>query len=83
MQGEDYCGVGVNEFTAGAQFTDYPRAADADDKPFERKYPYIIHSEMNALFQRYLLILEMFSSILHMFAHCMYKISLICNKKCV
>ncbi|CAH1791546.1 unnamed protein product [Owenia fusiformis] len=48
-ENEVYCGLGWNGFPQGAQHSDYPRAAEKTDVHHERKYPYVVHGEINAL----------------------------------
>ena len=44
--------LGWNGFPLKALYGEFPRASDTDDKVEDKKYPYIIHAEQNALLMR-------------------------------
>ena len=52
---KDIVGLGWNGFPTKSLYGEFPRAADKDPpvgKRVDKKYPYIIHAEQNALLMR-------------------------------
>ncbi|XP_068708392.1 cytidine and dCMP deaminase domain-containing protein 1-like [Montipora foliosa] len=48
---KEIIGLGWNGFPSKALYGEFPRASDRDDVP-DKKYPYVIHAEQNALLTR-------------------------------
>ncbi|XP_068744134.1 cytidine and dCMP deaminase domain-containing protein 1-like [Montipora capricornis] len=48
---KEIVGLGWNGFPSKALYGEFPRASDRDDVP-DKKYPYVIHAEQNALLTR-------------------------------
>ncbi|XP_068708397.1 cytidine and dCMP deaminase domain-containing protein 1-like [Montipora foliosa] len=49
---KEIVGLGWNGFPAKALYGEFPRASDKDKGVPDRKYPYIVHAEQNALLMR-------------------------------
>ena len=49
---KEIIGLGWNGFPTKALYGEFPRASDKDGSVQEKKYPYIIHAEQNALLMR-------------------------------
>lgn len=43
-------GLGWNGFPTKAVYGQYPRASDTDESVQDKKYPFIVHAEQNAIF---------------------------------
>ncbi|KXJ26132.1 cytidine and dCMP deaminase domain-containing protein 1 [Exaiptasia diaphana] len=52
MKGKEIVGIGWNGFPAKALYGEFPRASDDDSDTREKKYPYVLHAEQNALMRR-------------------------------
>ena len=49
---KDIVGLGWNGFPTKSLYGEFPRASRSDEAETEKKYPYIIHAEQNALLMR-------------------------------
>lgn len=49
---KDIVGLGWNGFPTKSLYGEFPRASRTDEAEREKKYPYIIHAEQNALLMR-------------------------------
>ena len=49
---KEIIGLGWNGFPTKALYGEFPRASDKDGSVQEKRYPYIIHAEQNALLMR-------------------------------